>query len=137
MNNKFLWLLFMITYFTPPLSCSNQQPAQIQTAASPGDSLNLIIGITVKEESHVESIRAQLMSVNGITVMTFCTNMDAFIVRFADGTYSSSNEAFTACEKKLANDYKIFRKTGTTKELLNQCTHSSHDDPANIKELSR
>jgi hypothetical protein len=137
MNNKLLWLLFLFTLSSPQLFSNKKQLVLPQYQPAPGDTLEVIIGVTINDDTSVENLRTILSSVPNIKVMCFCQNLGAFIVRVTDAGYSSVDDAFTACEKKAGNDFKIYNKTGTVKELLPQCTTSPHDDPAKIKELIR
>ncbi|MCE3225795.1 MAG: hypothetical protein K0S32_346 [Bacteroidetes bacterium] len=98
----------------------------------PGDTLDLVIGVTVTDQAAINNVRSNLQSVANAQLICFCTNLNVFIIRSSGLSYTTKEEFFTAC-KKANSDTPLYLKEGSVSEIVQACSYSTEDDPDKVK----
>ena len=125
---RILYCLFFLLCLKPDLIGLNKKNIS-------GDTLYMVIGIKETNQTTINSVKSQLESNTECKVLTYCKNLNVFVVMFQNSEQQSISDLFASTEKKVNNGIKLYLKEGSVKDILSNCYFTESQITAEIKTL--
>ena len=126
--------VFFILFLTFYFQIFSKEKTQIYNTL-PGDTIDVVVGLKTSDNQIIQDIRSKLAIVSNAQLICYCSNLNVFVIRALKPNYNSQKQLFDACQKIIPGDIQLLLKVGSAKEVVSQCSYSSQDDPATIKDF--
>ncbi|HWY10702.1 MAG TPA: hypothetical protein VN026_05210 [Bacteroidia bacterium] len=102
---------------------------------SPGDSVQVFLGISNNDEVLVSTVRSALSSIQGVSVLAYCNNHAVFMLYLNTSTARDDRNILAQLKNALPKQANLFsiKQGGTFSDFYSSCQASDITEAQNIK----